>query len=74
MGLTKLATLYEVSNAVENEEIKLDNMVRVFRNAAETSPVNLKLLEGRRLKVRDLIRATAVMGTNSRSPATPLRF
>ena len=42
-GLTKLATLYEVFSAVENGEIKLDDMVRVSRNAAETAPVNLRL-------------------------------
>jgi D-alanyl-D-alanine carboxypeptidase len=60
--LTKLATLYEVFSAVEAGEIKCDDMVRVSRNAAETSPVNLELREGQRLKVRDLIRATAVMG------------
>ena len=63
-GLTKLATLYEVFSAVENGEIKLDDMVRVSRNAAETAPVTLELREGQRLKVRDLIRATAVMGAN----------
>jgi D-alanyl-D-alanine carboxypeptidase len=62
--LTKLATLYEVFTAVEKGEIKLDDLVRVSRNAAETSPVNLELREGQRLKVRDLIRATAVMGAN----------
>ena len=39
-------------------------MVRVSRNAAETSPVNLELREGQRLKVRDLIRTAAVMGAN----------
>ena len=39
-------------------------MVRVSRNAAETSPVNLELREDQRLKVRDLIRTTAVMGAN----------
>ena len=59
-GLTKLATLYEVFSAVENGEIKLDDMVRVSQNAAETSPVNLELREGQRLKVRDLIRAAAI--------------
>ena len=59
-GLTKLATLYEVFSAVENGEIKLDDIVRVSQNAAETSPVNLELREGQRLKVRDLIRATAL--------------
>mgnify|MGYP001268094658 CR=1 FL=1 len=42
-GLTKLATLYEVFSAVEAGEIKLDDMVRISRNAAETSPVNLEL-------------------------------
>ena len=63
-GLTKLANLYEVFSAVEAGEIKLDDMVRVSRNAAETAPVNLELREGQRLKVRDLIRATAVMGAN----------
>lgn len=61
-GLTKLATLYEVFTAVENGKIKLDDMVRVSRNAAETAPVNLELREGQRLKVRDLISAAAVMG------------
>jgi len=63
-GLTKLATLYEVFSAVENEEIKLDDYARVSQNAIETAPVNLGLREGQRLKFRDLIRATAVMGAN----------
>ena len=63
-GLTKLATLYEVFAAVENGQIKLDDMVRVSRNAAETAPVNLRLRAGQRSKVRDLIRATAMMGAN----------
>ena len=63
-GLTKLATLYEVFSAVEKGEIKLDELVRVSRNAAETSPVNMDLREGQRLKVRDLIRTTAIKGAN----------
>ena len=63
-GLTKLATLYEVFSAVENEEIKLDDYARVSQNAIETAPVNLGLREGQRLRIKDLIRATAVMGAN----------
>ena len=63
-GLTKLATLYEVFAAVENRKIKLDDVVSVSKNAADTSPVNLELIGGQRLSVRDLIRATAVMGAN----------
>ena len=63
-GLTKLATLYAAFSAIENEEVKIDDLVRVSQNAAETSPVNLELREGQRLSVRDLIRATAVKGAN----------
>ena len=61
-GLTKLATLYEVFSAIEAGEIRLDDMVRFYRNALETSPVNLELREGQILSVRDLIRATALIG------------
>jgi D-alanyl-D-alanine carboxypeptidase len=61
-GLTKLATLYAAFSAIENEEVKIDDLVRVSQNAVETSPVNLELREGQRLSVRDLIRATAVKG------------
>ena len=63
-GLTKRATLYEVFSAVENGEIKLDDYARVSQNAIETAPVNLGLREGQRLRIKNLIRATAVMGAN----------
>ena len=63
-GLTKLATLYEVFSAVENGEIKLDDYARVSQNAIETAPVNLGFREGQRLRIKNLIRATAVMGAN----------
>ena len=66
-GFTKLATLYEVFFAIEAGEIRRDDMVRVSRNAVETSPVNPELREGQILSVRDLIRATALMRVNDTS-------
>jgi D-alanyl-D-alanine carboxypeptidase len=68
-GLTKLITLYVVFSKIENGEISLDEQVEVSRKASAELPAKLGLLPGQKIKVRYLIRATAVMGSNDTSTA-----
>lgn len=68
-GLTKLVTLYVVFSKIENGEITLDEKVEVSRKASAELPVKLGLLPGQKIKVRYLIRATGVMGSNDSSTA-----
>ena len=68
-GLTKLITLYAVFSKIENGEISLDEQVEVSRKASAELPAKLGLLPGQKIKVRYLIRATAVMGSNDTSTA-----
>jgi D-alanyl-D-alanine carboxypeptidase len=47
-SLTKMMTLYVAFQAVENDEISLDTMVRVSRNAAAEPPSRLGLKTGQK--------------------------
>lgn len=66
-GLTKLATLYITFEALEAGQIKLDDLVEVSKNAASEPMAALKLKKGQTITIRDLIRATAIMGANDAS-------
>tara|TARA_B100000963_G_scaffold288300_1_gene257591 strand:- start:1477 stop:2283 length:807 start_codon:yes stop_codon:yes gene_type:complete len=68
-GLTKLITLYVVFSKIENGEISLDEQVKVSRKASSELPAKLGLLTGQKIKVRYLIRATGIMGSNDTSTA-----
>ncbi|MGS4946878.1 D-alanyl-D-alanine carboxypeptidase family protein [Meridianimarinicoccus sp. RP-17] len=68
-SLTKMMTLYVVFDAVERGEITLDTPVRVSRNAASEPPSKLYLKEGQRIRLRYLIRASAVKSANDAATA-----
>src|SRR5210317_2623253 len=68
-SLTKMMTLYVVFKAVENGEISLDTKVRISKKAAAEPPSKLGLRSGQRIKLRYLIRASAVKSANDAATA-----
>lgn len=68
-GLTKLLTLYIVFSKIEDGEITLDEQVEVSRKASAELPAKLEMLPGQKIRVRYLIRATGIMGSNDTSTA-----
>jgi D-alanyl-D-alanine carboxypeptidase len=68
-SLTKMMTLYVVFEAVENGEIGLDDLVTISRAAAAEPPSKLGLRPGQKIKLRYLIRASAVKSANDAATA-----
>jgi D-alanyl-D-alanine carboxypeptidase len=68
-SLTKMMTLYVVFDAVERGEIGLDDYVTVSQNAAAEPPSKLYLKTGQRIRLRYLIRASAVKSANDAATA-----
>ena len=68
-GLTKLMTLYVLFDALETGLIGLDDEVIISNKAASESPVKLGLEARSKIKIRYLLRATAVNGANDASTA-----
>ena len=68
-GLTKLMTLYIVFGAVENGEVGLYDKVPISRHAASEPPVKLGLRPDQLIRLRYLIRAVAVHGSNDAATA-----
>ncbi len=68
-SLTKMMTLYMAFEAVQAGELRLDQKVRVSRRAARQVPSKIGLRAGRRVSIRELIRATAVKSANDASVA-----
>ena len=68
-GLTKLMTLYVLFDALETGLIGLDDEVIISNKAASESPVKLGLEARSKIKVRYLLRASAVNGANDASTA-----
>ena len=68
-SLTKMMTLYLAFEAVRTGELRLDQKVRVSRRAARQVPSKIGLKAGRRVTIKDLIRATAVKSANDASVA-----
>ena len=68
-GLTKLMTLYVIFEAIEGGEIELDAPIRISKKAAAEQPVKLGLRAGQRIKLRYLIRAAGVGGSNDAATA-----
>ena len=73
-GLTKLLTLYVVFSKIESGEFDLDDKVTVSRKASAELPAKLGLLPGQKIKIRYLIRATGVMGSNDTATALAEHF
>ncbi|WP_299138658.1 D-alanyl-D-alanine carboxypeptidase family protein [uncultured Tateyamaria sp.] len=68
-SLTKMMTLYVVFQAVERGEITLDTKVKISAKAASEPPSKLGLKAGSRIKLRYLIRASAVKSANDAATA-----
>ncbi len=63
-SLTKVMTLHLVFDALDAGTLKLDERVKVSRNAARTPPVELGLRTGQTITVRELIQSVAVRSHN----------
>ena len=68
-GLTKLLTLYVIFSKIEDGYFSLDDQVIVSRKSSAELPAKLGLLPNQKIKIRYLIRATAVLGSNDTSTA-----
>ncbi|MEM9209880.1 MAG: D-alanyl-D-alanine carboxypeptidase family protein [Pseudomonadota bacterium] len=68
-SLTKMMTLYLVFEAVEAGRLDLDQMVEISGKAASEPPSKLGLRAGQKIKLRYLIRATAVKSANDAATA-----
>jgi D-alanyl-D-alanine carboxypeptidase len=68
-SLTKMMTLYVAFQAIERGEISLDSMVTVSKKAANEQPSKLGLKAGQKIKLRYLIRASAVKSANDAATA-----
>ena len=68
-GLTKLMTLYVAFKAIEDGEIGLDDKVIVSNHAASEAPVKLGLRPRQKVRLRYLLRAAAVQGSNDAATA-----
>ncbi len=68
-SLTKMMTLYVAFQAVEKGEIGLDTLVTISSKAASEEPSKLGLRAGSKIKLRYLIRASAVKSANDAATA-----
>jgi D-alanyl-D-alanine carboxypeptidase len=68
-SLTKMMTLYVVFQAIERGEITLDTNVKISAKAAAEPPSKLGLQAGQSIKLRYLIRASAVKSANDAATA-----
>lgn len=63
-SLTKMMTLYVVSNALKSGQIHLDDKVRVSKKAWKTGGSRMFIREGERVKVEDLLQGIIVDSGN----------
>uniref|UniRef100_UPI00386C6B27 D-alanyl-D-alanine carboxypeptidase family protein n=2 Tax=Roseobacteraceae TaxID=2854170 RepID=UPI00386C6B27 len=68
-SLTKMMTLYIAFQAVERDEIGLDDLVGITPAAAHEPPSKLGLRAGQKIRFRYLIRAAAVKSANDAATA-----
>lgn len=63
-SLTKMMTLYVVSNALHNEQIRLTDMVRVSKDAWKIGGSRMFIKEGQQVSVEDLLKGIIVDSGN----------
>jgi len=63
-SLTKMMTLYVISNALRNEQIHLDDMVRISQTAWKTGGSRMFVKEGQQVSIRDLLKGIIVDSGN----------
>lgn len=66
-SLTKVMTLYLTFDALNSGQLRLDENIKVSRNAARAEPTKLGLRTGQTITVDQLIRALAVRSANDAS-------
>lgn len=68
-SMTKIMTLLLIMEAIDNEEIALDEMVRISENASSMGGSQVFLKEGEEMSVKDLLKSVAVASGNDASVA-----
>ncbi len=68
-SLTKIMTMYLVSQALKNNQITLDEKVHISRKASRAEGSKMFLREGERVKIKDLILGVIVDSGNDASIA-----
>ncbi|MCC5791089.1 MAG: D-alanyl-D-alanine carboxypeptidase [Legionellaceae bacterium] len=63
-SLTKMMSLYVISSALKNGQIKLDDQVTISKNAWKTGGSRMFVKEGDRVKVQDLLKGIIVDSGN----------
>ena len=63
-SLTKMMTLYVISNALHNEQIHLDDTVRISRDAWKTGGSRMFVKEGQQVAIEDLLKGIIVDSGN----------
>lgn len=63
-SLTKMMTLYVISNALHNEQIHLTDTVRISRDAWKTGGSRMFVKEGEEVSIQDLLKGIIVASGN----------
>ncbi|MGQ3891124.1 D-alanyl-D-alanine carboxypeptidase family protein [Legionella sp. CNM-4043-24] len=63
-SLTKMMTLYVISNALHNEQLSLNSMVRISRDAWKIGGSRMFVKEGQEVSVEDLLKGIIVDSGN----------
>ncbi len=63
-SLTKMMTLYVISNALRNQQIHLDDNVRISQDAWKTGGSRMFIKEGQQVSVKDLLKGIIVDSGN----------
>src|SRR5215216_910985 len=63
-SLTKMMTLYVISNALQNEQIHLKDAVRISRDAWKTGGSRMFVKEGQEVSIEDLLKGIIVASGN----------
>lgn len=63
-SLTKIMTLYVISNALKNEQIHLTDMVRISREAWKAAGSRMFVKEGQSVSIQDLLKGIIVDSGN----------
>jgi len=68
-SLTKMMTLYIISSALKNDQIRLSDEVRISKNAWSSGGSKMFIKEGQKVKVSDLLQGIIVQSGNDASVA-----
>lgn len=63
-SLTKMMTLYVISNALQNEQVQLSSMVRISHDAWKTGGSRMFVKDGQEVSIEDLLKGIIVDSGN----------